>query len=97
MYDADVPQMGHISAFRAELLTEARSRFAQLLGVDFSKVDEHRFSGASLGVEGWASAKVLSESDLAGSCRGDSRVVLSEVEEILEMIPGVTCSDVPPI
>ena len=64
--------LNHISAFREELLTEASTRFAMFLGVDFAEVDEHRFSRTSLEVEGWACAKVLDGSDLAGSCEGDS-------------------------
>ena len=63
--------MGHISAFRYELLTEARTRFAEFLGVDISEVDENRLSRTSLGIEGWARAHVL-DADLPGSSRGDS-------------------------
>ena len=40
VYDANVPPMGHISAFRAELLSEAKSRFAQFLGIEVSVVRE---------------------------------------------------------
>ena len=71
-FDADVPPVGHISAFRAELLTEAKSFFVQFQGIEVSEVSAERLSRTSLGVEGWACLKVLSESDLAGSCRGDS-------------------------
>ena len=64
--------MGHLIAFRAELLIETKSLFTQLLGIEVSEVSEQRLSGTSLRVEGWACAKVLSDSDLARSCRGDS-------------------------
>ena len=63
--------VGHISGFRYELLTEARTWFAKFLGVDISEVDEHRLSRASLGVEGWACAHVL-DADFSGSSRSDS-------------------------
>ena len=63
--------MGHISAFKLELLTEARSRFAKFSGVDVSEVDEHRLSRTSLGVEVWACAHVM-DADLSGSSRGES-------------------------
>ena len=59
--------MGHISAYRAELLIEAGTRFAKLIGVDVGEVDEQRLARTSLGVEGWARAKVLDETNLAGS------------------------------
>jgi len=72
VFDADEPPVGHISAFRAELLTEAKSRFAQFKGIEVSEVSEEQLSRTSLGVEGWACSKVLTESDLAGSRRGDS-------------------------
>ena len=97
VYDADVPPMGHISAFRAELLTEAKSRFAQLLSVEVSEVRDQRLSRTSLGVEGWACAKVLTESDLVESWRGDSPCCAFGAEDILGMIPGVNLLDDIPI
>ena len=65
----DLPQ-GHISAFRYELLTEAKARYAKFKGIDPSEVSECQLSRTSLGVEGWACAHVL-DSDLSGSSRGD--------------------------
>ena len=35
-----VPSTGHISAFRAELLIEERTRFAKIIGVDVGEVYE---------------------------------------------------------
>jgi hypothetical protein len=53
VFDADVPQVGrHISAFRAESLTEAKSRFAQFKGIEGSEVSEEQLSRTALGVEG---------------------------------------------
>ena len=43
VFDADVPPVGHISAFRAELLIEAKSRFAQFPGVEVSEVSGATF------------------------------------------------------
>ena len=67
-----------------------------LFGVDVAEVDEHRFSRTSLGVEGWACAKLLDDSNITGVVGVIPRVALSG-SEILEMIPGVILLDVPPI